>query len=119
MNRRRLLAGASESMAITGMPAAMVASMSSFSSLGSADRKSTRLNSSHTVISYAVFCLKKKSDMRDERICAIRPAMEKRGDIHTRIMAYSPKYTSAFYSPFRDAGGAAGTRDKSHPKLYP
>ncbi|KAI1692204.1 delta-aminolevulinic acid dehydratase domain-containing protein [Ditylenchus destructor] len=43
------------------------------------------------------------SDMMDGRIGAIRNALEARGDIHTRIMAYSAKYASAFYGPFRDA----------------
>src|SRR5471032_2580637 len=42
------------------------------------------------------------SDMMDGRIGAIRTALEARGDIHTRIMAYSAKYASAFYGPFRD-----------------
>ena len=43
------------------------------------------------------------SDMMDGRIGAIRQALEARGHIHTRIMAYSAKYASAFYGPFRDA----------------
>src|SRR5207244_380216 len=42
------------------------------------------------------------SDMMDGRIGAIRAALESRGAIHTRIMAYSAKYASAFYGPFRD-----------------
>ena len=47
------------------------------------------------------------SDMMDGRIGAIRAALEARGRIHTRIMAYSAKYASAFYGPFRDAVGSA------------
>ncbi|MBC7958078.1 MAG: porphobilinogen synthase, partial [Cytophagales bacterium] len=46
------------------------------------------------------------SDMMDGRIGAIRAALESRGAIHTKIMAYSAKYASAFYGPFRDAVGA-------------
>ena len=48
------------------------------------------------------------SDMMDGRIGAIRQALETQGLIHTRIMAYSAKYASAFYGPFRDAVGSAG-----------
>jgi porphobilinogen synthase len=48
------------------------------------------------------------SDMMDGRIRAIRDALEEQGAIHTRIMAYSAKYASAFYGPFRDAVGSAG-----------
>lgn len=47
------------------------------------------------------------SDMMDGRIGAIRQALEKTGYIHTRIMAYSAKYASSFYGPFRDAVGSA------------
>ncbi|MBP6116362.1 MAG: porphobilinogen synthase [Neisseriaceae bacterium] len=47
------------------------------------------------------------SDMMDGRIGAIREALEDHGHIHTRIMAYSAKYASAFYGPFRDAIGSA------------
>ena len=54
------------------------------------------------------------SDMMDGRIGAIRAALEARGDIHTRIMAYSAKYASAFYGPFRDAVGSAATLGKSN-----
>jgi len=49
------------------------------------------------------------SDMMDGRIGAIRRALEAHGRIHTRIMAYSAKYASAFYGPFRDAVGSAKT----------
>jgi len=48
------------------------------------------------------------SDMMDGRIGAIRNALELSGQIHTRIMAYSAKYASSFYGPFRDAVGSAG-----------
>lgn len=48
------------------------------------------------------------SDMMDGRIGAIRDALEFNGYIHTRIMAYSAKYASSFYGPFRDAVGSAG-----------
>jgi porphobilinogen synthase len=58
------------------------------------------------------------SDMMDGRIGAIRSALEARGDIHTRIMAYSAKYASAFYGPFRDAVGSAATLGKSNKKVY-
>ncbi|UHD18464.1 porphobilinogen synthase [Thiocapsa bogorovii] len=48
------------------------------------------------------------SDMMDGRIGAIRTALETEGHIHTRILAYSAKYASAYYGPFRDAVGSAG-----------
>jgi porphobilinogen synthase len=48
------------------------------------------------------------SDMMDGRIGSIREALEANGQIHTRIMAYSAKYASSFYGPFRDAVGSAG-----------
>lgn len=48
------------------------------------------------------------SDMMDGRIGAIRSAFESEGFIHTRILAYSAKYASSFYGPFRDAVGSAG-----------
>ena len=47
------------------------------------------------------------SDMMDGRIGAIRAALEDRGFIHTRILAYAAKYASSFYGPFRDAVGSA------------
>ncbi len=47
------------------------------------------------------------SDMMDGRIGAIRNALESKGHIHTRILAYSAKYASSFYGPFRDAVGSA------------
>jgi porphobilinogen synthase len=58
------------------------------------------------------------SDMMDGRIGAIRDALEARGRIHTRIMAYSAKYASAFYGPFRDAVGSATNLGKSDKKTY-
>jgi len=48
------------------------------------------------------------SDMMDGRIGQIREALESSGHIHTRILAYSAKYASSFYGPFRDAVGSAG-----------
>jgi len=48
------------------------------------------------------------SDMMDGRIGAIREALEDAGHVNTRILAYSAKYASAFYGPFRDAVGSAG-----------
>jgi len=58
------------------------------------------------------------SDMMDGRIAAIRQALETHGHIHTRIMAYSAKYASAFYGPFRDAVGSAANLGKSDKKVY-
>ncbi len=58
------------------------------------------------------------SDMMDGRIGAIRAALEKNGHIHTRIMAYSAKYASSFYGPFRDAVGSSGNLGKSNKKVY-
>jgi porphobilinogen synthase len=58
------------------------------------------------------------SDMMDGRIGAIRQALEAHGHIHTRIMAYSAKYASAFYGPFRDAVGSSGNLGKSNKKVY-
>ncbi|MEJ7687964.1 MAG: porphobilinogen synthase [Variovorax sp.] len=58
------------------------------------------------------------SDMMDGRIGVIRAALEARGDVHTRIMAYSAKYASAFYGPFRDAVGSAANLGKSDKKVY-
>jgi porphobilinogen synthase len=58
------------------------------------------------------------SDMMDGRIGSIRQALEKAGHIHTRIMAYSAKYASAFYGPFRDAVGSSTNLGKSNKKVY-
>ena len=58
------------------------------------------------------------SDMMDGRIGAIRQALEAHGHIHARIMAYSAKYASSFYGPFRDAVGSAANLGKSDKKVY-
>ncbi|WP_353427561.1 porphobilinogen synthase [Polynucleobacter sp. MWH-UH19D] len=58
------------------------------------------------------------SDMMDGRIGKIREALEEQGLIHTRIMAYSAKYASAFYGPFRDAVGSAKNLGKADKKTY-
>ena len=49
------------------------------------------------------------SDMMDGRVGAIRKALEEQGRLHTRILAYSAKYASSFYGPFRDAVGSAAS----------
>jgi porphobilinogen synthase len=58
------------------------------------------------------------SDMMDGRIGAIRDTLEQAGRVHTRIMAYSAKYASAFYGPFRDAVGSKGNLGKADKKVY-
>lgn len=58
------------------------------------------------------------SDMMDGRIQKIREALEQRNLIHTRIMAYSAKFASAFYGPFRDAVGSAKNLGKADKKTY-
>jgi len=58
------------------------------------------------------------SDMMDGRIGVIRQALEAKGHIHTRIMAYSAKFASAFYGPFRDAVGSANQLGKSNKMTY-
>lgn len=58
------------------------------------------------------------SDMMDGRIGKIRAALEANGHIHTRIMAYSAKYASAFYGPFRDAVGSAANLGKGNKMTY-
>jgi porphobilinogen synthase len=58
------------------------------------------------------------SDMMDGRISAVRVALEDAGHIHTRIMAYSAKYASAFYGPFRDAVGSAANLGKGNKMTY-
>ncbi len=58
------------------------------------------------------------SDMMDGRIGAIRDALEHGGHVHTRILAYSAKYASAFYGPFRDAVGRAGALGKGNKYTY-
>ncbi|HBD19691.1 MAG TPA: porphobilinogen synthase [Arenimonas sp.] len=58
------------------------------------------------------------SDMMDGRIGAIREALEEAGHVNTRILAYSAKYASAFYGPFRDAVGSAGALGKGNKYTY-
>ena len=58
------------------------------------------------------------SDMMDGRIGAIRQALDAAGHTNVRIMAYSAKYASAFYGPFRDAVGSAGNLGKADKKTY-
>ncbi|MGB5102624.1 MAG: porphobilinogen synthase [Steroidobacteraceae bacterium] len=58
------------------------------------------------------------SDMMDGRIGAVRDALEAGGHIHTRILAYSAKYASSFYGPFRDAVGSAGNLGKGNKYNY-
>jgi porphobilinogen synthase len=58
------------------------------------------------------------SDMMDGRVGAIRGALESKGHIHTRILAYSAKYASAFYGPFRDAVGSAAKLGKGNKYTY-
>jgi porphobilinogen synthase len=58
------------------------------------------------------------SDMMDGRVAAIRSTLEDGGYRNTQIMAYSAKYASAYYGPFRDAVGAAATLGKGNKKTY-
>lgn len=58
------------------------------------------------------------SDMMDGRVGRIREALERNGQIHTRILAYSAKYASSFYGPFRDAVGSAGNLGKGNKYTY-
>ncbi|TXT29471.1 MAG: porphobilinogen synthase [Rhodocyclaceae bacterium] len=58
------------------------------------------------------------SDMMDGRIARIRAELEGAGQIYTRILAYSAKYASAFYGPFRDAVGSAGNLGKGNKYTY-
>lgn len=58
------------------------------------------------------------SDMMDGRIGAVRAALDANGHIHTRIMAYSAKYASSFYGPFRDAVGSSGNLGKGNKYTY-
>jgi len=58
------------------------------------------------------------SDMMDGRIGAIREALEQAGHIHTRILAYSAKYASSFYGPFRDAVGSSANLGKGNKHTY-
>ena len=58
------------------------------------------------------------SDMMDGRIVAVRAALDRKGCIHTRIMAYSAKYASSFYGPFRDAVGSSANLGKGNKNTY-
>ena len=58
------------------------------------------------------------SDMMDGRIARIRAELDAAGQIHTRILAYSAKYASSFYGPFRDAVGSAGNLGKGNKYTY-
>ena len=58
------------------------------------------------------------SDMMDGRVGAIRLALEKNGFVNTKILAYTAKYASAFYGPFRDAVGSAANLGKADKKNY-
>jgi porphobilinogen synthase len=58
------------------------------------------------------------SDMMDGRIGAVRGALEEAGHIHTRILAYSAKYASSYYGPFRDAVGSAANLGKGNKFTY-
>ena len=58
------------------------------------------------------------SDMMDGRIGAIRQALEEHGHVNTQIMAYSAKYASSYYGPFRDAVGSAGNLKGGNKKNY-
>lgn len=58
------------------------------------------------------------SDMMDGRIACIREALEEKGFVNTAIMAYSAKYASAFYGPFRDAVGSSGNLKGADKKTY-
>ena len=58
------------------------------------------------------------SDMMDGRIGRIRDALEDEDHIHTRILAYSAKYASSFYGPFRDAVGSSATLGKKDKRTY-
>jgi porphobilinogen synthase len=58
------------------------------------------------------------SDMMDGRIGAVRAALDEHGHIHTRILAYSAKYASAFYGPFRDAVGSSGNLGSGDKRTY-
>lgn len=58
------------------------------------------------------------SDMMDGRIGAVRQALEQAGHVHTRILAYSAKYASSYYGPFRDAVGSAANLGKGNKHTY-
>ena len=58
------------------------------------------------------------SDMMDGRVAAIRSMLEENGHIHTRILAYSAKYASSYYGPFRDAVGSSGNLGSGNKYSY-
>ncbi|PXX93385.1 porphobilinogen synthase [Marinobacter vulgaris] len=58
------------------------------------------------------------SDMMDGRVASIRHALESAGHVNTRILAYSAKYASSYYGPFRDAVGSAGNLGKGNKATY-
>ncbi len=58
------------------------------------------------------------SDMMDGRIAAVRAALDQKGYIHTRIMAYAAKYASSFYGPFRDAVGSSANLGAGNKYTY-
>lgn len=58
------------------------------------------------------------SDMMDGRIASIREALEEAGHVNTRILAYSAKYASAYYGPFRDAVGSASNLGSGNKMTY-
>ena len=58
------------------------------------------------------------SDMMDGRVARIRRELDTAGQVHTRILAYSAKYASSFYGPFRDAVGSAGNLGKGNKHTY-
>lgn len=58
------------------------------------------------------------SDMMDGRIGRVRAELDAGGHVHTRILAYSAKYASSFYGPFRDAVGSAGNLGKGNKYTY-
>ena len=82
------------------------------------DRTITVLQKQALVCAAAGVDIVAPSDMMDGRIGAIRSALDKQQFIHTRIMAYSAKYASAFYGPFRDAVGSARQLGKGDKRTY-
>ena len=77
-----------------------------------------------TLVAQALVCARAgadviaPSDMMDGRVGAIREALEAEGFVNTKIMAYSAKYASAYYGPFRDAVGSAATLGRGDKMTY-
>ena len=77
-----------------------------------------------TLVAQALVCARAgadviaPSDMMDGRVGAIREALEEEGFVNTKIMAYSAKYASAYYGPFRDAVGSAATLGRGDKMTY-